>query len=134
MLILGCKNSVIPLSVTGIGDYAFCGCGGLTSIKIPPSARSVGSYSFSGCGELKSIGIPSLVTNIGAYAFSNCNKLKTVYYGADGAAWNAVSIGGYDNVNAIGNDSLMKATRYYYSETYLSGNYWRYVNGVPAKW
>jgi hypothetical protein len=78
MLVLGCKNSVIPLSVTGIGDYAFCGCGGLTSIKIPPSVRSIGSYSFSGCGELKSIGIPSLVTNIGAYAFSNCNKLKTV--------------------------------------------------------
>ena len=31
-LILGCKNSVIPDSVTSIGEHAFSGCSGLTSI------------------------------------------------------------------------------------------------------
>ena len=29
-LIVGCKNSVIPNSVTSIGDYAFYGCSGMT--------------------------------------------------------------------------------------------------------
>ncbi|MBR3145487.1 MAG: leucine-rich repeat domain-containing protein, partial [Clostridia bacterium] len=47
-LILGCKNSIIPNdgSVTSIGDYAFCGCTGLTSITIPDSVTSIGDFAF----------------------------------------------------------------------------------------
>ncbi|MDE5788185.1 MAG: leucine-rich repeat domain-containing protein [Bacteroidaceae bacterium] len=36
-LISGCKNTVIPNSVKKIGEWAFCGCRGLTSITIPNS-------------------------------------------------------------------------------------------------
>ncbi|MDO4995493.1 MAG: leucine-rich repeat domain-containing protein, partial [Bacteroidales bacterium] len=42
----------IPGSVTSIGDYAFYGCSGLTSITIPSSVTSIGSDAFSGCNNL----------------------------------------------------------------------------------
>ena len=53
-LILGCKNTVIPNSVTSIGDYAFFGSN-LTSITIPNSVKSIGDYAFGGCSDLTSI-------------------------------------------------------------------------------
>ena len=41
-LVLGCKKTAIPDSVTSIGDRAFYGCSGLTSITIPKSVKSIG--------------------------------------------------------------------------------------------
>ena len=46
--ILGCKNSIIPNSVTGIGNRAFYGCSGLTSVTIPNSVTSMGEGAFEG--------------------------------------------------------------------------------------
>ncbi|MGN0795709.1 MAG: leucine-rich repeat domain-containing protein [Christensenellales bacterium] len=79
-LIAGCKNSVIPTdgSVTSIGDYAFFGCNGLTSITIPNSVTSIGDYAFFGCSGLTSITIPDGVTSIGERAFYGCSSL-TIY-------------------------------------------------------
>lgn len=48
-LILGCKNTVIPASVTGIGSDAFYGCSGLTSVTIPAGVTSIGDDAFYGC-------------------------------------------------------------------------------------
>lgn len=74
-LIVGCKNTVIPNTVTSIGNYAFWGSG-LTNIIIPSSITNIGEYAFCGSG-ITSITIPSSITNIGSYAFSNCSSLTT---------------------------------------------------------
>ena len=47
-LVVGCKNTIIPNSVTSIGYSAFYGCTGLTSITIPNSVTSIGNYAFNG--------------------------------------------------------------------------------------
>ena len=108
-LILGCKKSIIPNSVTLIGDRAFSdcseltsidipnsvtsigvaafyGCSGLTSIEIPNSVTSIGNYAFDGCSDLTSITIGSSITSIGYYAFDGCSSLKSVIWNAKNCA------------------------------------------------
>ena len=77
-LIWGCKNTVVPNSVTNIGDGAFYACIGLMSITIPNSVTSIGNQAFSGCVGLTSITIPNSVTSIGDYAFYYCRTLTSV--------------------------------------------------------
>ncbi len=69
-LIVGCKNTVIPNSVTSIGSDAFSYCLGLTSIDIPNSVTSIGDRAFSGCTGLTSVTIPDSVKTIGDNAFA----------------------------------------------------------------
>ena len=76
-LLNGCKNTVIPNSVTSIGPYAFFNCSGPTSVTIPNSVMSIGYAAFSNCSSLTSVAIPKSVTNIGFSAF-DCENLATV--------------------------------------------------------
>ena len=48
-LIVGCKNTVIPASVTSIGNGAFGGCSDLTSVIIPEGVTSIGDDAFYDC-------------------------------------------------------------------------------------
>ena len=76
-LIKGIKNTIIPSSVTAIGDYAFAGTD-ITSIIIPNSVTTIGYGAFSGCTDLTSITLPNSVTTIEKYAFHNCNSLTSI--------------------------------------------------------
>ena len=77
-LIQGCQNTIIPNSVTSIGDEAFWCCTALTSVTIPNSVTSIGSWAFHYCTGLTSVTIPSSVTSIGEYAFDDCRGLTSV--------------------------------------------------------
>jgi hypothetical protein len=54
-LVAGCKNTVIHNSVTSIGDGAFYGRIGLTSVTIPNSVTSIGWGAFYDCSGLTSV-------------------------------------------------------------------------------
>ncbi len=76
-LIAGCKTTIIPNSVTSIGDYAFYNCSGLTSITIPNSVTSIGYCAFL-CSGLTSITISNNVASIGYGAFDRCTALASL--------------------------------------------------------
>ena len=69
---------VIPDSVTEIGNWAFSGCSGLTSIVMPNYVSKIGNSAFWGCIGLTSIVIPDSVKSIGNYAFYGCSGLKKI--------------------------------------------------------
>ncbi len=74
----GLTSVTIPDSVTSIGRCAFEDCSGLTSVTIPGSVTSIGRYAFEDCSGLTSVTIPGSVTNIGYHAFYGCSGLTSV--------------------------------------------------------
>lgn len=79
-LIVGCKNTVIPESVTSIGDYAFYSKG-LDRVVIPDSVTSIGEYAFAYNRNLSSVNISDSVEFIDKGTFSNCDNLKYLTIG-----------------------------------------------------
>ena len=78
VLIAGCKNTIIPNSVTKIGNFAFDCCDSLTSIVIPNSVTEIGHYAFYSCDSLTSIDIPNSVIEIGYGVFESCSGLASI--------------------------------------------------------
>lgn len=77
-LLFGCKNTVIPYSVTTIASWAFAYCSDLTSVTLPNSLIYINDHAFLDCTGLTEITIPRFVTQIGNYAFAGCNGLTSV--------------------------------------------------------
>ncbi len=69
---------IIPDGVTSIGEDAFRGCSGITSITIPDSVTRIGLGAFNGCSGLKSVTIPESVKSISGWAFLRCTGLSSI--------------------------------------------------------
>ena len=99
-LVLGCRNTSIPNSVTSIGNSAFYNCDSLPSIIIPNSVNSIEDRAFSSCDSLTGIIIPNSVAKIGNDVFSGCSLKKIII--EDGAE--SLSLG--CNTNGGGSSGL----------------------------
>ena len=77
-LVAGCKNTIIPKTVTTIGYHSFSECANLTSITIPKSVTKIDDWAFANCGDLTSITIPKTVREIGEDVFQGCTELTSV--------------------------------------------------------
>ena len=74
----GLTSITIPNSVTSIALEAFEGCTGLTSVTIGNSVTSIGNSACYGCSGLTSVTIPNSVTEIGTSVFFGCTNLETI--------------------------------------------------------
>ena len=77
-LVVGCKNSVIPNSITTVGNNAFLGCEGLSFVTIPYNVNYIDDDAFSGCYNLTSVTILSRVISIGRNPFDWCFRLASI--------------------------------------------------------
>ena len=118
-LIRGCKNTIIPNSVTSIGTNAFLNCSGLTSINIPNSVTSIGYWAFGGCSGLTSITIPNSVNEIRDCAFCDCsgltsitipNSVTSIGEGAFARCSSLTSVNIPNSVTSIGNHAFEGCT------------------------
>jgi len=79
--------------VTSIGDYAFYGCSGLTSVAI--NCPTVGSW-FSGLTSIQNITLGDYVTSIGNQVFSGCSGLISIVVNSNNSKYDS-----RNNCNAI---------------------------------
>ena len=122
ILIVGCKNSVIPAdgSVVKIGERAFSGCE-IKSLNIPKPVTSIESGAFASC-DIASITIPDSVISIGARAFEGSHSLTDVVLP--------------DSVRSIGeyafSDSELKSITIPSSVTSIEGGAFSYCYGLTT--
>ena len=100
-LIVGCKNTTIPNSVTSIGGAAFSGCSGLTSVTIPNSVTTIGDGAFRSCSGLTSVTIGNSVTTIGDFAFCFCSGLTSVTIGNSVTTIGDYAFGGCSGLTSV---------------------------------
>lgn len=62
-----------------IGDYAFYGCTGLSSVTLPETVTAINYYAFYRCTSLKQIDLPQSISNIGYCAFA-CSGLTSAEF------------------------------------------------------
>ena len=98
-----------------LGDYAFYGCSGLTSLTLPSSVTKIGCYALSNCIGLTSLTLPSSVTEIGEGAFLNCRGLTnftipsgvtSIGHGAFFCCYGLISLTIPSSVTAIGSSAF----------------------------
>ncbi len=108
-------------SVTSIGENAFYGCSGLSSVSIPNSVSSIGFQAFYGCSGMTSVTIPNSVIYIYNWAFYGCSGLTSVTFP--------------NNVITIGDDAF-ENTAWYDNQpdglVYAGKMVYKYKGEMPA--
>ena len=80
ILVAGCKSTIIPSSISVIGDEAFWGCDNMTSIVIPDGVEEIGDKAFFRCEKLKEVVMGDSIKRIGSESFYECGKLNSVIF------------------------------------------------------
>ena len=81
--------SVIPDSVTSIGQRAFQNCTGLTEINVSASVTSIGAYAFNACSSITNISFSGSTSQWNSMSRSQSwknNVPATVVHCSDGDA------------------------------------------------
>lgn len=117
-IVVGCKNTTVSAKVKSIGEWAFCGCVGLTNIEIPEGVETIKYDAFQYCRELKKINIPASVTDIGLWALAACDALEEITVDENNQNYDS-----RNNCNAIISKKALKVDNYwkYPAENMIAG-------------
>lgn len=74
---------IIPDNVTSIGNYAFNGCTGLTSVTIHENVTSIGNNAFAQCGPITVTCLATTPPTLGSNVFSNNYGAFVIYVPAE---------------------------------------------------
>ena len=96
MLRIGCCSSVVPNSIVEIGELAFSGVAGLTSVDLPDGVKRIGNYAFWADEGLTSIHLAKTVVELGVGPFVGCNNIKKFTIDPENPIYDS-----RDNCNAI---------------------------------
>ena len=75
----GVVDGDIPNTVTYIGEKAFTGCNGLTTISLPSSVENYGANIFYGCANITYVELPQDMEKIPNGLLWSCTSLKRIY-------------------------------------------------------
>ena len=95
-LIAGCENTIIPNTVTIIGDRAFSGRNSMTEMTITNGVKTIEEEAFTSCSSLQSIYIPASVDSIAQGAFGYCPELTSITVDSNNNSYDS-----RDNCNGI---------------------------------
>ena len=123
------KKIVVPTGIERIESNMFNDCTSLTEVVLPSTLKEIMGMAFRKCEALKTVVLPSSLEDIGKDAFYMC-PLESVFFDGTEAEFLSVSV-------AEGNDSILSAAVYFYSETEPTENpqkFWRFSGGKPLPW
>ncbi len=106
----------IPNTVESIGQSAFAGCYGLTSLELPEKLQSIGLGAFVGCKGLTQVTLPDTLGEIGDRAFYDCDQLQFVTFGTH------IQAVGYNAFAKCRSDLVLKAPAGSAAAQYASDN------------
>ena len=76
--------------VTSIGEEAFYGCTGITSIVIPDSVEKIGKEAFAYCSNLSEITLGESLRAIGVFAFLGCTNFTSITVDEDNTSYQSI--------------------------------------------
>jgi hypothetical protein len=128
-LTVGIATSVIPEdgSVTRVGEHAFAGCVGLTTLVIPDAVTHLSDGAFQGCTALAQIVLGKGIRSIGYLTFEDCAAITALYYKGSAGTFALISA-------CPCNEYLLDAPRFYYSDEPRDEHWCFDENGKPAVW
>lgn len=125
-LVVGCKTTVVPSTVTSIGNDAFLGSS-ITTFNIPSIISKIGERAFYE-SSISNISLPNSITSVGKYAFAGCKELTSIQLPNSLSVLNEglftdsgiTSLNLSDTIETINNNILMGCKEF---QTLNIGNY-----------
>ena len=74
------KEIVLPEGIESIGDFAFCNCVNLLSVKTPSTCKTIGKHAFNGCSKLCDVQLSDGLESLGERSFSYCASLRSLTF------------------------------------------------------